>query len=102
MQEIFVVMATSGEYSDRSEWPVVAYTTIEKAQAKVDDLGIAKQQIPPMPNYPFGSYSGNNYESPEYCKYEEECKAREDEAMRLIGRSDDDIMWFIYNVKIES
>ena len=31
-EEIFVVRGSAGEYSDRTEWPVAAYTTEEQAQ----------------------------------------------------------------------
>lgn len=33
--KIYVVMGTTGEYSDRSEWPVIAYFDEEKAKQHV-------------------------------------------------------------------
>lgn len=33
---IFVVMGTTGEYSDRNEWPVVAYTDEQQAKIHID------------------------------------------------------------------
>lgn len=35
MKKIYVVMGTSGEYSDRDEWPVKAYIDEEKAKTHV-------------------------------------------------------------------
>lgn len=34
--QVFVIMATSGEYSDRREWTVCAYTDREAAKAHVE------------------------------------------------------------------
>lgn len=34
-EKIFVVEGTTGEYSDRSEWPVMAYVDEEKAKEHV-------------------------------------------------------------------
>jgi hypothetical protein len=35
--KIFVVMGTTGEYSDRSEWPVIGYFDEKKAQEHVEN-----------------------------------------------------------------
>ena len=35
---IYVVMGTTGEYSDRSEWPVVAFHTEKAANKRVKEL----------------------------------------------------------------
>lgn len=37
-RSIHVVMGTTGEYSDRSEWPVKAFSAQEKAEALVKEL----------------------------------------------------------------
>lgn len=37
--KIYIVNGTTGEYSDRSEWAVEAWTTKEAAEARVRDLG---------------------------------------------------------------
>lgn len=36
MKKLFIVMGTTGEYSDRTEWPVVAYEDEEEAEKHVD------------------------------------------------------------------
>lgn len=46
MQCVWIVMGTTGEYSDRSEWPVVACTSEEGAKARVAALDIRMQQMP--------------------------------------------------------
>lgn len=35
MKSVFIAMGTTGEYSDRQEWPVVAYLDETSAKAKV-------------------------------------------------------------------
>lgn len=35
MSKVYVVMGTSGEYSDRNEWPVIAYFDKEKAEQHI-------------------------------------------------------------------
>jgi len=35
MKTIHVVMGSTGEYSDRSEWPVLAFSSLEVAQTRV-------------------------------------------------------------------
>jgi hypothetical protein len=37
VKTIYIVMGTSGEYSDRDEWPVCAYSDKERAQQHVVD-----------------------------------------------------------------
>ena len=37
IMKIYVVMGTTGEYSDRTEWGIVAYTDEKKAQEHVDN-----------------------------------------------------------------
>ena len=36
-EKVYVVMGSTGEYSDRSEWPVVAFMDEEKAKQRVID-----------------------------------------------------------------
>jgi len=76
-QQIYVVMGWSGEYSDRREWPVRAYTDESKAKAQVmlldamaRDLQATKGQYPsfteeerkalPDPDIQF-DYTGTRY-----------------------------------------
>jgi hypothetical protein len=42
--KIWIVFGTTGEYSDRGEWPVDAYRTEEGAQARVKQLTEALQE----------------------------------------------------------
>jgi osmotically-inducible protein OsmY len=37
MSKIYVVMGSTGEYSDRSEWPVVAFRDEEEARKRVEN-----------------------------------------------------------------
>lgn len=39
LDKIWIIWGTVGEYSDRSEWPLCAYTTEEAAQDACDELG---------------------------------------------------------------
>lgn len=43
-EKIYVVMGTSGEYSDRTEWPIVAYMSEERAKQKVLELDEKERQ----------------------------------------------------------
>ena len=36
MSNIYVVMGTTGEYSDRSEWPVIAFVSEEAAKERIE------------------------------------------------------------------
>jgi len=38
MDKVYVVIGTTGEYSDRNEWPVCAYLSEKDAQARVGEL----------------------------------------------------------------
>lgn len=38
MRTMYIVMGQTGEYSDRREWPVLAYATEQAAQDKVLEL----------------------------------------------------------------
>ncbi len=46
MDRVWVVMGWTGEYSDRSEWPVAAFMTEEAAQARVKALDEKMQEMP--------------------------------------------------------
>lgn len=46
-RKIFVVMGTTGEYSDRSEWPVAAVETEDEAKQYIAALERQYQNIPP-------------------------------------------------------
>lgn len=46
MKSIFVVHGSTGEYSDRSEWDVVAVPTREMGEEYIAALGVQYQQIP--------------------------------------------------------
>lgn len=47
MDRIWIVMGSTGEYSDRNEWPVAAFASEEDAQARVIALDVRMQQMPP-------------------------------------------------------
>ena len=47
MAKVFVVFGMSGEYSDRSEWPVRAYESQAEAQACVDRCNAYAKTAPP-------------------------------------------------------
>lgn len=43
MKTVWIVEGSTGEYSDRREWPVCAFTTEEKAKELVEELsGLAR------------------------------------------------------------
>lgn len=44
---VYVVMGTTGEYGDRSEWLVRAYHTEEAAKGCIDRLTEERQRLPP-------------------------------------------------------
>lgn len=46
MERIWIVMGSTGEYSDRTEWPVVAFTTESAAKARIAALDVKMQEIP--------------------------------------------------------
>lgn len=46
MERIWIVMGSTGEYSDRTEWPVIAFTTEEAAKAHIAALDVKMQDIP--------------------------------------------------------
>jgi hypothetical protein len=49
-KQVYVVMRTQGEYGDRREWPVVAYTKEKKAQQRVVvDTAKAREKEGPAP-----------------------------------------------------
>lgn len=58
MDKVYVVMGTTGEYSDRSEWPVHAHLTEADAAkelaalvAKAKELGVHSSNCRGMPDY---------------------------------------------------
>ena len=46
MERVWIVMGSTGEYSDRTEWPVVAFTSEEAAKARIAALDVKMQQVP--------------------------------------------------------
>ena len=42
---VYVVFGETGEYSDRSEWPVAAYSTGEMAEARADSLAAKYREL---------------------------------------------------------
>ncbi len=49
--KIYIVMGCQGEYSDRSEWPVVAYRKKARAEAEVKRLEARWVKNNPNPRY---------------------------------------------------
>lgn len=46
MSKIYIVMGTTGEYSERSEWPVCAYTDQQQAQKHAADASaVAREEL---------------------------------------------------------
>lgn len=45
MKTIYVVMGQTGEYSDRSEWPVMAYTDKPSAEKHADDAMMEARRL---------------------------------------------------------
>lgn len=46
MERIWIVMGSTGEYSDRREWPVIAFTSEDAAKERIAALDVRMQQIP--------------------------------------------------------
>lgn len=46
MERVWIVMGSTGEYSDRTEWPVVAFTSEDAAKARIEALGVRMQGMP--------------------------------------------------------
>jgi len=63
MTTIYVVMRTTGEYSDRTEWPVMAYRDEKAAQAHVEKATeVADVLMSKFPGY------GNDERWKAFCK----------------------------------
>lgn len=45
MSDIYVVMGTTGEYSDRSEWPVLAFVDEEAAKRHVENASRRAKEL---------------------------------------------------------
>ena len=63
MSKVFIVMGTTGEYSDRSDWPVVAYTDGLKAQQHVEDATKAAKAIEVTRENRFDTEEVNEYDA---------------------------------------
>lgn len=46
MDKVWIVMGSTGEYSDRTEWPVIAFTSEAAAKGRIADLDTRMQQMP--------------------------------------------------------
>lgn len=46
MERIWIVMGSTGEYSDRTEWPVLAFTSEADARVHIAALDVRMQQMP--------------------------------------------------------
>lgn len=45
MKKVYVVMGTTGEYSDRNEWPVAAYMTEGQAAKRIVEQKRKAQEV---------------------------------------------------------
>ena len=63
MDTVYIVMGTTGEYSDREEWPVCAYTNEQAAQQHVEAAEKRAKEIEVL-------WRGNEYRMPEGLKNE--------------------------------
>lgn len=45
MNEVFIVLGRTGEYSDRTEWTVCAFLTEEEAKAEVEFLTAKRMEV---------------------------------------------------------
>lgn len=55
MKKLYIVMGTTGEYSDRIEWPVAAYEDTEEAEKHVDAATRRSKEL-------MGQRKGNYYD----------------------------------------
>jgi hypothetical protein len=64
MAKIYIVMGTTGEYSDRSEWPVAAYFDVLKAQEHVENATKVAQGIEVTRTSPYWTHpdQSNQYD----------------------------------------
>lgn len=46
MDRVWIVMGSTGEYSDRTEWPVIAVTSEAAAKERITELEVKMQQMP--------------------------------------------------------
>ena len=46
MDKVWIVMGSTGEYSDRREWPVIAFTAEAAAKEHIAVLDVRMQQMP--------------------------------------------------------
>lgn len=65
MSKIWVVMGTTGEYSDRNEWPVVAFTDKARAEARIvactqEANKRFSEEVEPEEENHWGSYNTKN------------------------------------------
>ncbi len=47
METVWIVMGSTGEYSDRQEWPVIAFTSEAGAKERIAALDVRMQEMPP-------------------------------------------------------
>ena len=46
MEKVWIVMGSTGEYSDRREWPVVAFMSEAAAKDRIAALDVRMQEMP--------------------------------------------------------
>lgn len=46
MDKVWIVMGSTGEYSDRTEWPVIAFSSEAAAKERIAALDARMQQMP--------------------------------------------------------
>lgn len=46
MDKVWIVMGSAGGYSDRTEWPVIAFTSEAAARDRISALDAKMQQMP--------------------------------------------------------
>ncbi len=63
MKTIYVVMGTTGEYSDRTEWPVLAYLSKPQAEEHVEKASARARELFALRG---GRYMTNNPEVNEH------------------------------------
>lgn len=90
---IWVVMATAGEWSDRSEWPLEAYTDEAAAQTRVEEC---TQRV--------DAARASGGEEPQHNEdFDEEYWQRYDAALKTIedlGGGGFDMRFFLYSVPL--
>ena len=65
MKKIFVVMGSTGEYSDRTEWPVLAYTDEDLAKEHVVNADRRAKEIYATRKTRYGVEKGINEFDPD-------------------------------------